>query len=41
MTAREHAMVLSSHVVVVLPGEAGTLSEVQVAKQYNRPVVAY
>ena len=39
--SRNHMNVLSSDVVIALPGGAGTVSEVKLAIQYNRPVVAY
>lgn len=39
--SRNHINILSSDIVIVLPGGPGTLSEVELAKQYNRPLVAY
>ena len=39
--SRNHINVLSSDIVIALPGGAGTVSEVKLAIQYNRPVVAY
>ena len=39
--SRNHINVLSSDVVVALPGGAGTASEVALALHYRRPVVAY
>lgn len=39
--SRNHINVLSSTVVVALPGGDGTASEVQLAVRYGRPVVAF
>lgn len=39
--SRNHINILSSDVIVALPGSDGTASEVQLAVQYGRPVVAY
>lgn len=39
--SRNHINVLSSDVVIALPGGAGTSSEVRLAVAYARPVVAY
>ena len=39
--SRNHINVLSSNVLVALPGGAGTASEVLLALRYGRPVVAY
>jgi len=39
--SRNHINVLSADVVVVLPGGAGTRSEVDLAVRYNRPCVAF
>ena len=39
--SRNHINILSSDVVIALPGGPGTLSEVMLAEQYKRPVVAY
>jgi len=39
--SRNHINILSSDVVVALPGSEGTASEVRLAKEYGRPVVAY
>jgi predicted Rossmann-fold nucleotide-binding protein len=39
--SRNHINVLTSDVVVVLPGGTGTASEAQLAVHYRRPVVAY
>jgi len=39
--SRNHINVLSSDVLVALPGGAGTASEVALALRYRRPVIAY
>ncbi len=39
--SRNHINVLSSDVIVALPGGAGTASEVTLAVRYGRPIVAY
>jgi uncharacterized protein (TIGR00725 family) len=39
--SRNHINVLSSDVVIALPGSAGTASEISLALRYGRPVVAY
>jgi uncharacterized protein (TIGR00725 family) len=39
--SRNHINVLSSDVVIVLPGDAGTRSEAALALSYKRPVVGY
>lgn len=39
--SRNHLNVLSSDVVVALPGGPGTCSEVELALRYGRPVVAF
>ena len=39
--SRNHVNVLSSDVVIVLPGAEGTASEAQLALHYGRPCVAY
>lgn len=39
--SRNHVNVLTSDVVVVLPGGAGTLSEARLAIRYGTPVVAH
>ena len=39
--SRNHINVLSSNVLVVLPGGAGTASEVALSGRYGRPVVAF
>ncbi|UCF05151.1 MAG: molybdenum cofactor carrier protein [bacterium] len=39
--SRNHINVLSSDVIVALPGSAGTASEVALALHYGRPLIAY
>ena len=39
--SRNHINVLSSDVLIALPGGLGTASEVELALQYERPVIAY
>ncbi len=39
--SRNHINVLTSDVIVALPGDAGTLSEVRLAVRYERPVIAF
>lgn len=39
--SRNHINILSSDVVVALPGGDGTASEVQLAQQYGTPVIAF
>ena len=39
--SRNHINVLSSSVLVALPGGAGTASEVSLALRYGRPLIAY
>lgn len=39
--SRNHINILSSDVIIALPGGAGTLSEVMLAEKYKRPLVAY
>jgi uncharacterized protein (TIGR00725 family) len=39
--SRNHVNVLSSDVIIVLPGAEGTASEAQLALHYGRPCVAY
>jgi uncharacterized protein (TIGR00725 family) len=39
--SRNHINVLSSNVLVALPGGAGTASEVALALRYRRPIIAY
>ncbi len=39
--SRNHINVLSSDVIVALPGDAGTLSEVRLAVRYGQPVIAF
>jgi uncharacterized protein (TIGR00725 family) len=39
--SRNHINVLSCRAIIALPGEHGTASEVSLALQYEKPVVAY
>ena len=39
--SRNHINILTSDVIVALPGDAGTLSEVKLAVEYERPVIAF
>ena len=39
--SRNHINVLSSDVIVALPGGAGTRSEVELAVMYRKPVISY
>ena len=39
--SRNHIVVLSSDVLVMLPGGEGTLSETTLALRYERPIIAY
>ena len=39
--SRNHLNVLSSDVVIVLPGSAGTASEARLAEHYGRPCIAW
>ena len=41
MTSRNHINVLSSDVIVVLPGALGTASESELAVRYNKPICAW
>lgn len=41
VSSRNHINVLSSDVIIALPGSAGTSSEVRLACAYGRPVVAF
>jgi len=41
MRSRNHINVLSSNVLVALPGGSGTSSEVVLALRYGRPIAAY
>ena len=40
-TSRNHVNILTSTVVILLPGRAGTASEARLALRYGRPCVAY
>jgi uncharacterized protein (TIGR00725 family) len=39
--SRNHLVVLTSAVIIAMPGGTGTASEVQLAMKYRRPVIAY
>jgi len=39
--SRNHINILSSDIIVALPGGAGTASEVVLAEKYQRPIVAF
>ena len=39
--SRNHINILTSDVIVALPGDAGTGSEVRLAVRYKRPVIAF
>ncbi len=39
--SRNHINILTSDVIVALPGDAGTLSEIELAVRYERPVIAF
>jgi uncharacterized protein (TIGR00725 family) len=39
--SRNHINILSSVAIIALPGEQGTASEVSMAVDYNKPVIAY
>ena len=39
--SRNHINILTSDVIVALPGGAGTASEVTLAEKYQRPIVAF
>ena len=39
--SRNHINVLSSSVIIVLPGKAGTRTEMELAIYYRKPVIAY
>lgn len=39
--SRNHINVLSCRAIIALPGERGTASEISLALQYKKPVVAY
>jgi predicted Rossmann-fold nucleotide-binding protein len=41
MLSRNHINVLSADAVVALPGGAGTRSEIDLAKRYGIPLIAY
>lgn len=39
--SRNHINVLTSDVIVALPGSAGTLSEIELALEYERPIILF
>jgi len=39
--SRNHINVLSCAAIVALPGEAGTMSEIELAMRYGKPLIAY
>jgi len=39
--SRNHVNVLSCVAIIALPGEAGTVSEIELAIRYGRPLIAY
>jgi uncharacterized protein (TIGR00725 family) len=39
--SRNHLVVLSSAVIIAMPGGTGTASEVRLAMKYRRPLIAY
>ncbi len=39
--SRNHINILTSDVIVALPGDAGTGSEVRLAVRYERPIIAF
>lgn len=41
VASRNHINVLSSDVIIALPGAQGTRSEVELALRYEKPLVAY
>lgn len=41
LMSRNHINILSSDVIIALPGSAGTASEIKLAQQYYKPVIAY
>jgi predicted Rossmann-fold nucleotide-binding protein len=41
MLSRNHINVLSSTVMIALPGSHGTSSEVELALRYRRPIIAF
>lgn len=41
LLSRNHINVLSSDVIIALPGSAGTASEIILAMRYKKPLVAY
>ena len=41
LKSRNHINILTSNVIIALPGSEGTASEVALARKYNRPLVAF
>ena len=41
LTSRNHVNVLTSSVLILLPGGEGTASEARLALKYKRPLIAY
>lgn len=41
LMSRNHINILSSDVIIALPGSAGTASEIKLAQQYNKPLIAF
>jgi len=41
LQSRNHINILTSRVIIALPGSAGTASEVALALKYNRPLAAF
>jgi len=39
--SRNHINILTADVIVALPGDAGTGSEVRLAVRYERPIIAF
>ena len=39
--SRNHINVLSCAAIIALPGEAGTVSEIELATRYGKPLIAY
>ena len=41
LKSRNHINIVSSDVIIALPGSAGTTSEIILAQQYNKPLIAF
>ena len=39
--SRNHINILSSNAIIALPGGPGTVSEIELALQYNKPIIAF